>query len=62
MRETALFARREEEKEILRCLWESLREPAFASTVVHLVSGKSEECEIADRFEHEASAENGEER
>ena len=40
---------RDEAADVMRCLSELLREPAFASTVVHLVSGKGqiEERKIA---------------
>jgi hypothetical protein len=58
--ETTL-ARADEATEVVRCFWESLREPAFTSALVRLVSvkGLREKSEIAGRSQLEASATNG---
>jgi hypothetical protein len=45
----------QEAREVLRCLWESLRKPAFASTVVHLIFGISDDWETAVRSQSEPS-------
>jgi hypothetical protein len=41
---------RNEAAEVMRCVWELLREPAFASTLAHLISRswQREETNFAD--------------
>ena len=57
----ATFTQRNETAEILRCLREALREPAFASALALVVSdGQQRECDIAGRVAPSASAANGE--
>ncbi len=57
----AAHAQRDEVADVLRCLRESLRDPAFASALVRLVSreGLGEKREIAGRLQFGASATNG---
>lgn len=60
MSTAANVARQDEAAEVMHCLQNVLREAAFASTLVQLVLGTSqEEGEIAERIGSSASAENG---
>jgi hypothetical protein len=56
----ATFARRDEASEVLRCLRESLRQPAFTQVLARLVTGNGlgEKRKLADRSRLEASAAN----
>jgi len=58
MPQDARLTPRQEATEVLRCLRELLREPAFASTLAHLVSrnGQREETNFADCAVPSASA------
>jgi len=55
------LTRCDEASEILHCLHETLREPAFASILVRLVAGNRQypECEIAARPHPGGSGEKG---
>jgi hypothetical protein len=61
VRRDTVLAPRDEAAEVMRCLRESLREPAFASTLVRLVSGEGlgQKREIAGRSQFGASGTNG---
>jgi hypothetical protein len=52
---------RDDAAKVMRCLQETLREPAFARTLVRLVfgNGLDEKREIAGRLQLGASATNG---
>jgi hypothetical protein len=59
--EDAGLAQRDETSAVMRCCRELLREPAFASALVLLISGNGQDAERKDTrdFASEASVDNG---